>query len=205
MALTAGFKNLTRLIISSVADYRKDSTPYDMLDQLHMGSHVEFVLNPKGFDDLVGERAQIIHTERDDANRPVSRTAFLLDRDVKIEITYHNAIIVRPVRTPDASNIGIFNRRINALADVIEERKRQIMNYGEEQIMHPSELIVYLVSEIGEVADAYKRGQVANYREELVQVVALGLAGLESYDLDLMLYEQQEKDKANDTTTDGTS
>ncbi len=61
------------------------------------------------------------------------------------------------------------------------ERTRQDNKWG-EQLHHPFKWATILGEEYGEVCKATLEGGGENYREELVQVAAVAVAAIESYD-----------------------
>ena len=77
---------------------------------------------------------------------------------------------------------------MSALDDVLAERKRQDDKWG-QQDHEPHVWLAILAEEVGEVAKEIADGLVLggnwdwkDYRAELVQATAVGLAALEAYD-----------------------
>lgn len=68
------------------------------------------------------------------------------------------------------------------LMEVRAERLRQDEKWGSQRALHPRTWLTILVEEVGEVANASLERDHANYREELVQVAAVAVAAVESYD-----------------------
>ena len=67
------------------------------------------------------------------------------------------------------------------LENVFDERKRQHSKWG-QQDHDEDRWMVILMEEVGEVARAVFEDDPANYREELVQVAAVAVAAIESFD-----------------------
>lgn len=68
------------------------------------------------------------------------------------------------------------------LTSVLEERQRQDDKFGASpRSLHSSVWILVLMEELGEVARAVLQGDSTNYRDELIQVTACGMAALEDY------------------------
>lgn len=65
--------------------------------------------------------------------------------------------------------------------DVIAERLRQDEKWG-EQNHKPEKWFTILLEEVGEAARAALESDPANYREEMVQVAAVAMAAVESFD-----------------------
>jgi len=65
--------------------------------------------------------------------------------------------------------------------DVFEERRSQLRKWG-EQTHTPADWLTILVEEVGEIGHAINEGDLANYRDELVQTAAVCIAMLESID-----------------------
>lgn len=73
-----------------------------------------------------------------------------------------------------------------ALSNVLYERKRQDAKWG-EQNHQPAEWLMILGEEYGEAAKAALEAQfggkeIIKYRDEMVQVAAVALAAVESFD-----------------------
>lgn len=67
------------------------------------------------------------------------------------------------------------------LLEVAEERSRQDELWGEQN--HTSwQWLAILTEEVGEVAKAINENQPNDYRDELVQVAAVAVAAVESFD-----------------------
>jgi len=67
------------------------------------------------------------------------------------------------------------------LEDVFEERRAQLLKWG-EQTHTPADWLTILVEEVGEIGHAINEGDLPNYREELVQTAAVCIAMVESID-----------------------
>jgi len=70
---------------------------------------------------------------------------------------------------------------ITQLEEVITERASQDVRWG-EQNHHPPKWMVILGEEYGEVCKAILEYDMPNYRKEMIQVAAVALAAVESYD-----------------------
>lgn len=68
-----------------------------------------------------------------------------------------------------------------AVLDILAERQRQDNKWG-EQNHDPSMWVVILAEEVGEVAQEALHKNGLNYRAEMVQVAAVALAAIQSYD-----------------------
>lgn len=75
------------------------------------------------------------------------------------------------------------------LNDIIRELERQEAKWGVQDHL-PYTWIAILVEEVGEVCQAVLKGDADNYREELVQVVAVAVAQLKSWDRNKTLGEE---------------
>jgi len=71
--------------------------------------------------------------------------------------------------------------RSNVLSEVLEERAKQEFKWG-EQNHWPSFWANILGEEVGEVSHAILEQDWTNYREELIQVAAVAVAMVESFD-----------------------
>lgn len=102
----------------------------------------------------------------------------------------------------------------NIFNEIRQERQRQDAKWG-EQNHKPVEWCAILGEEVGEVNKAaleahfreYYRGtnQLANYREELIQVAAVAIAMIESLERNKPLYEKlHEKTERNQIEVDNT-
>lgn len=69
----------------------------------------------------------------------------------------------------------------DVLDDILVERRAQDEKWG-EQNHDPAWWMVILMEEVGEVARAIFEGDEVGYVAELVQVAAVAVAALESYD-----------------------
>ncbi len=67
------------------------------------------------------------------------------------------------------------------LNDIIQELERQEAKWGKQNHL-PLYWIAVLVEEVGEVCQAVLKGDAENYREELIQVIAVAVAQLLSWD-----------------------
>lgn len=67
------------------------------------------------------------------------------------------------------------------LAEVDNERNMQDLKWG-EQNHEPLMWLAILGEEVGEVNRAVLEGDLANYREELIQVAAVAIAAVEALD-----------------------
>ncbi len=65
--------------------------------------------------------------------------------------------------------------------EIEAERIRQYMKWG-EQNHSPEKWMNILMEEVGEAAQAGLQKRFADYREELVQVAAVALTAIESFD-----------------------
>lgn len=77
------------------------------------------------------------------------------------------------------------NFQADVLADVVEERLRQMSKYPEElpgQNLDRRVWLTLMMEEVGEVARAIIENKPEEYRAELVQVAALAVAAMEDYD-----------------------
>ena len=68
-----------------------------------------------------------------------------------------------------------------ALSNVLYERKRQDEKWG-EQNHNPYKWIAILLEELGEASKDLLENERIKYRDEMVQVAAVALAAIESYD-----------------------
>lgn len=68
------------------------------------------------------------------------------------------------------------------LIDVLQERASQDARWGVSRNLHPQLWVPVLVEEVGEVAQAVLKGEIRNYRHELVQVAAVALAAIQDFD-----------------------
>ena len=64
---------------------------------------------------------------------------------------------------------------------VVAERKRQDRKWG-QQNHGPDGWLTILVEEVGEVARAILEGDANSYKKEMVQVAAVAVAALESFE-----------------------
>lgn len=83
-----------------------------------------------------------------------------------------------------------FLKTTNVLNEVLQERQRQDAKFGPDRNYTPHEWLCVLTEEVGEVANAINenvlhRTTLENYRHELVQVAAVAVAAIESYDRQL--------------------
>ena len=69
----------------------------------------------------------------------------------------------------------------DVLGEIINERKRQDDKWG-EQNHQPSIWLVILGEEVGEACKAVLEMDCEEYRKELIQVAAVAIAAVESYD-----------------------
>lgn len=67
------------------------------------------------------------------------------------------------------------------MAEVIKERVRQDSKWG-EQNHDLNKWLVIEMEELGEAARAAFEDDYSNYREEMIQVAAVAIAAVESYD-----------------------
>lgn len=65
--------------------------------------------------------------------------------------------------------------------EVVTERERQDKKWG-EQNHTPDKWLVIEMEELGEAARGSFENDLANYREEMIQVAAVAVAAVESYD-----------------------
>ena len=70
---------------------------------------------------------------------------------------------------------------MNVMHEIAEERKRQDQKWG-EQNHEPLYWLGVLMEEVGESSKAVIEGNMRHYREELVQVAAVAVAAIESFD-----------------------
>ena len=78
----------------------------------------------------------------------------------------------------------MINHTDSVLSEVKEERSLQNLAWG-EQDHNPFYWLAVLVEEVGEVAEALVRGHettIQDYRHELIQVAAVSIAAIESWD-----------------------
>lgn len=87
---------------------------------------------------------------------------------------------------------GIPLRQLDILRQIITERDEQDIEHGAEQIAEPTEWLTYIVEELGEVARAYLYNQKYDYRNEMIQLAAIVMAAIESFDLS---QKQENEDK----------
>ena len=66
---------------------------------------------------------------------------------------------------------------------VAEERRRQVVKWGERRNNDPFEWVSVLTEEVGEVAQAVNDGELESAFHELVQVAAVALAFLEDLEV----------------------
>lgn len=67
------------------------------------------------------------------------------------------------------------------IKDVLKERERQDKKWG-PQNHHPERWIIILIEEVGEAGKDLLEGDAFGYRKEMVQVAAVALAAIESFD-----------------------
>jgi NTP pyrophosphatase (non-canonical NTP hydrolase) len=66
-------------------------------------------------------------------------------------------------------------------ADIDSEREKQLDQWGDQR--HSSHTwVTILVEEIGEAAQAALKGQLENWRLEMIQIAAVAVAALEDFD-----------------------
>ena len=70
---------------------------------------------------------------------------------------------------------------MQSVIDMIDERKRQDAKWGEQSHSLPWWMLI-LGEEFGEAQKAILEGDHAGYRAELVQVAAVAIAAIESFD-----------------------
>lgn len=68
------------------------------------------------------------------------------------------------------------------LRDILEERAKQDAKWGNQYFRTPSGWLAILGEEYGEVCEAVLEDWSGGYRAELVQVAAVAMAAIESYD-----------------------
>lgn len=71
----------------------------------------------------------------------------------------------------------------DVIGEVIDERKRQDEKWGADRELPPCEWLAIFGEEALEVYRGALAGEWDNYREELIQVAAVAIAAVESYDL----------------------
>ena len=67
------------------------------------------------------------------------------------------------------------------IKEINEQLARQLTKWGEQNHL-PFAWIAILTEEVGEVCQAALKGDAENYREELIHVLAVAIAQLESWD-----------------------
>ena len=73
------------------------------------------------------------------------------------------------------------SRLEEVLGEIASERARQDKKWGEQNHNHDRWLVI-LMEKVGEVARAAQEGHGFLYREEMLQVAAVAVAAIESYD-----------------------
>ena len=77
---------------------------------------------------------------------------------------------------------GRGNKIMSIIQDILKERERQDAEHGKDRNLLPSEWLLILGEEFGEVCTGIANWDIDNIREEAVQVAAVAIAMIECID-----------------------